>query len=175
MQNRRKKYFVKEGDHRGLLIGAVIIILSLIFVASGLFYVLANRNLEQATYRAHFEILRNTMQMLLPWLVLVNLIGLAIVVVLAFFLTHKISGPVYHLIKDLESVKNGDLRVTTVFRKGDRLKKLGTAFTETIAELRAKITDIKKKVSNLSSAIDEGDEIKQKIDEIEETLDKLKT
>ena len=155
--------------------GALIIVLVLIIVASGLFYILADRNLEEATYKAHFDTLRHTMQMLLPWLILVNLIGLIIVVFLAVIFTHRIAGPAYHLIQDMQKIGDGDLTVITSFRKRDRLKMLGQAMTNAIARLRTSIIDIKSRISDLSELAEDQPKIKHKIEEISKSLDKLRT
>jgi methyl-accepting chemotaxis protein len=175
MNNRRRKFYVKEGDHQGLLLGALILILVLVVLASGLFYVIANRNLEQATYRAHFEILRNTMQMLLPWLLIVNIIGIIAVLILAIFMTHKISGPAYHLIKDLRCLQEGDLTIRTKFRKGDRLKNVAIALSDASGALNDTIIKTKTGLEELSKETSNYPEIKKKVIEISKTLDKLKT
>jgi len=175
LKSRRKRYFVKEGDHWGLLGGALVLILVLVLLASGLFYLLANRDLQEATYRAHFQALRNTMQMLLPWLVVVNLVGLVVVLVLAVFFTHRISGPAYHLISDLRRLKNGDLTVGTSFRKHDRLKNLARAMTEATAHLRQTVDEVKRRLHELSELADKYPELKEKLEEIKNSLDKLKT
>jgi methyl-accepting chemotaxis protein len=175
MPNRRRQIFVKGGDHRGLLVGAIILILVLVVVASGLFYILANRNLEQATYRAHFETLRNTMQLLLPWLLIVNIVALIVVIILALFFTHKIAGPVYHLIVDLKKLKNGDLTVQTVFRKGDRFKEVASAMSETTENLRLIVADIKNDVAKISEVTGDEKSVREKLENLNRTLGKLKT
>jgi nitrogen fixation/metabolism regulation signal transduction histidine kinase len=175
MPNRRRKFFIGAGGQRDLLAGVLILVLALIIVASGLFYVLANRNLEKATYRAHFETLRNTMQMLLPWLVIVNLVGLLVVLAMAIFFTHKIAGPSYHLICDLKKIQEGDLTVKTAFRKGDGLKDVATAMSNTTESLRVQISDVKGKVKELSSIAISDQFISEKIGEIKGKLEKIKT
>lgn len=150
-------------------------IITLAVIASGLFYLTANRDLEGATYKAHFQTLRNTMQMLLPWLILVNLIGLAVVITLALFFTHRISGPAYHLIKDLHRVADGDLTVATRFRKRDRLKDVGNAMTEAVGHLRENVIDIKKGLEKLARVAESHPEVKQELGEISKVIDKLKT
>jgi methyl-accepting chemotaxis protein len=175
MDNRRRKFFIGAGGQRRLLAGVLILVLALIIVASGLFYILANRNLEKATYRAHFETLRNTMQMLLPWLVIVNLVGLVVVLALAIFFTHKIAGPSYHLICDLKRIQEGDLTVKTAFRKGDGLKDVATAMSNTTESLRVGISTIKEKVNELSNIVNSDENFSDKIGEIKGKLDKLKT
>jgi nitrogen fixation/metabolism regulation signal transduction histidine kinase len=175
MPNRRRRFFVKAGGQRGLLAGVLILVLALIIIASGLFYILANRNLQHATYRAHFETLRNTMQMLLPWLVIVNLVGLVVVLALAIFFTHKIAGPSYHLICDLKKIQDGDLTIETAFRKGDGLKDVATAMSGATTSLRVGITEIKEKVNNLADMTNLDESAREKIVEIMGKLDKLKT
>jgi methyl-accepting chemotaxis protein len=175
MENRRRKLYVRDGDHRSLLLGALLLIIVLIFVASGLFYILADRNLEHATYRAHFDAMRHTMNMLLPWLVLVNTIGLIVVLILALILTHRISGPAYHLIQDMKKVGDGDLTVATAFRKHDRLQKVAQAMTHAVSSLRYKVIELKDGIAKLAELAENKPEIKDKIDEINQSLDKLKT
>jgi methyl-accepting chemotaxis protein len=175
MDNRRQKYYVEEGDHKSLLLGALVLILALIFIASGLFYILANKSLEKATYRAHFEAMHNTMQMLLPYLLIVNIIGLVAVLILAFFLTHKISGPAYHLIMDFKRFGDGDLTTRTCFRRGDRLKNVAAAFNEAIDSVQKSVTEVKKKVDQLSESVERIPDLKNVVDDITQTLDKLKT
>ncbi|HBC47531.1 MAG TPA: hypothetical protein DCZ43_10825 [candidate division Zixibacteria bacterium] len=175
MDNRRRQFFVSAGGQRSLLAGVFILILVLVVVVSGLFYILANRDLEKATYRAHFETLRNTMQMLLPWLVLVNAIGLIVVLILAIFFTHKIAGPAYHLQQDLKKIKEGDLTIRTAFRKGDGLKDVAEAMNDTTGQLRLDIANIKDKVDDLSKVTGNEALLKEKLDMLRETLDKLKT
>ncbi len=175
MDNRRRKYYVAQGDHRGILLIAGALLLTLAILASGLFYFLANRDLESATYRAHFDTLRNTMQMLLPWLVLVNLIGLVVVLGLAVYLTHRISGPAFHLIRDLKALGSGDLRIETKFRKHDRLKGAAEALSNAASELRGIITDTKQRVSELSRRAKDHPELADAVYGVAHNLDKLKT
>jgi len=175
MDNRRKRYFVRDGDHQGILMIAGILLLVLILIASGMFYLIADRNLENATYRVHFDTLRHTMQMLLPWLVLVNLIGLIVVFLLAVFLTHRISGPVYHLISDLKMLGTGDLTVETKFRKHDRLKNVAGEFNAAVAGLRSVIVETKKMAVNLGIQVENHPELKDIAENINRNLEKLKT
>jgi methyl-accepting chemotaxis protein len=175
MKNRRRQYFVKDGDHRGLLFGSLVLILSLIVIVSGLFYIMANRSLEGATYRAHFQTLRNTMQLLLPYLVLVNLVGLIVVIALAVFLTHRVSGPAYHLTKDLQRMGEGDLTVATAFRKKDRFQGMGEAMAAASSQLRKNVADIKGGFKNIENAAENHPEMKESIEKVKLMLDKLKT
>jgi methyl-accepting chemotaxis protein len=174
MENRRRKYIVKEGDHWGIMKLALFMIVVLAVLISGLFYVLADKNLEGATYRAHFNALRHTMQMLLPWLILVDLIGLVIVAIMAIFLTHSIAGPSYHLIRDIKNFGDGDLTIRTKFRKHDRLKAVGEAFSESSEKMHAKIVKLRKEINNITSVSGNNPEIKTRLDGINKILDDFK-
>ncbi len=175
MKNQRKKYFVKEGNQWGLLAGAVTLIFILAIVASGLFYIIANRNLENATYRAHFTALHNTMQLLLPWLILVNLIGLIIVVILAIFYTHKIAGPTFHIMNDLKKLGEGDLTTRTNLRKNDRLQELAKSLNNAIEGIQQNVMEAKSHVTELEKTADNSSQIKQKIDNLNKAINRLKT
>lgn len=171
-KNRRKKYYVKEGGHKGLLVGSLILILVLIVIASSLFYILANRTLENETYQAHFRTLRNTMEMLLPWILIVNAIGLVVVLVLAVFFTHKISGPTFHIVKDLGRLGDGDLTVRIKLRRRDRLVEIADAFNESAGKLQQITIEVKKQAENLLA---DGTKTDSEIQKLRESLDKLKT
>jgi len=175
MKNRRKQYFVKGGEHRGLLIGVFFLVLTIVIIASGLFYIMASRNLENATYRAHFQESQNTMDLLLPWLILVNMVGLIVVFIMAVFMTHRVSGPAYHLVKDLKSIQDGDLTVTTTFRKKDRLKNVAEALSQATSEIRRNISVAKEGLSELESKADKYPELERQIQKIKQALDRLKT
>lgn len=175
MKNQRKKYFVKEGNQWGLLIGAITLILILAIIASGLFYIIANRNLENATYKAHFTALHNTMQLLLPWLILVNLIGLIVVAILAVFYTHKIAGPTYHIMNDLKRLGEGDLTVRTKLRKHDRLQDLADNLNNAIGGIQKSVQDSKMLITELEKSVDNTAEIKKKIENLNKVINRLKT
>jgi len=175
MDNRRRRFYVGEGDHKGLLVMVGILILALIIIASGLFYFLANRDLENAAYRAHFDTLRNTMQMLLPWLVIVNVIGFTLVLVLALFLTHRIAGPAFHLIRDLRAIAAGDLTIHTKFRRHDRLRDVAAALTDATGKLRVRIADAKKGIQELESITGGNSDLKDAVENIARNLNQLKT
>lgn len=174
-KNRRKRYYVGEGGQKGLLVGALFLIVVLVVIASGLFYILANRSLESAAYRAHFETLRHTMDMLLPWLIFVNITALIVVIVLAVFLTHKISGPAFHLIRDLDRLKEGDLTVRTTLRKRDRLREISDAFNEAVAKLDEKMADIKSSADEMQAAGGETELPKDKLEKLKRAIGKFKT
>jgi len=175
MKNRRRQYWVGDGDHKGILIIAGALVMALILIASGLFYIVANRNLEDATYRAHFDILRNTMQMLLPWLVMANIIGLVIVMLIAVLLTHRISGPAYHIVRDIRAIGDGDLTIQTIFRKNDRFQNIAATLTEAASSLRATIADVKNGVADIGDIVGDRPEIREKLERVAKNLEKLKT
>jgi methyl-accepting chemotaxis protein len=113
--------------------------------------------------------------MLLPWLIMVNIVGLIVIAFLAIFLTHKISGPTYHLKRDLQKLATGDLTITTVFRKGDRLQDLAVGLNKAVANLRKEVIEIKTKMSVFTQSAEKFPELQDKIKDINNTINNLKT
>jgi len=175
MKNRRKKFYLKDGGQARLLRGFAILALILIITASGLFYFLANENLENATYKAHFSALRSTMQMLLPYLFIVNIIGLLVVVFLAIFYTHRIAGPAYRLANDIKKLGDGDLTVKTNLRRLDHLKNLAEQLNSASQNLNENIKSLKSQADNLAKSAEGNEKLLSQILSIRKSLDKFNT
>lgn len=77
--------------------------------------------------------------------------GTVLVAGVAFFLSHFIAGPIHHLRKGIEAVKNGDLSIDINFRKLDELKDVEGAFNEMILSLQKRVSDQRNKLQDLSA------------------------
>ena len=74
------------------------------------------------------------------------------VVALTLFVSHKISGPLYRLTKEIEKIKEGDLKANFTTRKNDQLKGLSVAFAEMSGTLVLKYSELKGKIEELTSS-----------------------
>jgi methyl-accepting chemotaxis protein len=159
-KNRRKKYFLSKGTQPGLLLGVTALVLILVIIAGGLFYLLANRELSIEYYKAHSSI-RYVMKNLLPWLLLVNLLGIAVALFLAVFYTHRIAGPLYRVQKDIRKIGEGFLTTRVKTRKGDQLKDLETEVNNMIQELEKNFLLVKGDFLKLENILEELDKVAQ--------------
>jgi methyl-accepting chemotaxis protein len=159
-KNRRKKYFLSKGTQPGLLLGVTALVLILVIIAGGLFYLLANRELSIEYYKAHSSI-RYVMKNLLPWLLLVNLLGIMVALFLAVFYTHRIAGPLYRVQKDIRKIGEGFLTTRVKTRKGDQLKDLETEVNNMIQELEKNFLLVKGDFLKLENILEELDKVAQ--------------
>ena len=151
-RGRRKRYFLIRSIQPRLLLGFVLLVLILIVIASGLFYLLANRELSAEYYKAH-STLRYVMQNLLPWLLLVNLAGILVVLFLAVFYTHRIAGPAYRIQQDLGKIGQGILTTRVKTRRKDQLKGLESEVNRVAQEFEQGILQVKESLLKLESSL----------------------
>jgi len=149
-KNRRRKYFLPRSPQPKLLLGIAFLILILVAIAGGLFYVLANKELSIEYYKAH-STLRYVMQNLLPWLLVVNLLAILVTLFLAIFYTHKIAGPVYRMQKDLRKIAQGKLTLQIKTRKKDQLKELESEINRMTNEFKQNLQRVKEGFSKLDT------------------------
>jgi methyl-accepting chemotaxis protein len=149
-KSRRKRYFLSRSIQPRLLLGFAVLVLILVVIASGLFYMLANRELSLEYYKAH-STLRYVMQNLLPWLLLVNLAGILVALFLAVFYTHRIAGPAYRIQQDLKKIGQGILTTRVRTRRKDQLKGLESETNRVVQELEQGIHQVKGSLLKLES------------------------
>ncbi len=145
----RKRFFIWKSAQPRLLAGIEFIFIALLLASGTIFSIVANRDLTESYLKAHLTI-RNMLEILVPSLALINLIGLVASVFLAVLFTHRIAGPVYRLCKILDQIGQGDLTPIVKFRKHDELTELDDATTAMILSLRNRITDLKTVSAQLS-------------------------
>ena len=174
----RRKFFLWNSSQPRLLAGIEIIFIVLLLIAGAAFAAIANRDLTDAYFKAHLTI-RNMLEILIPSLVAINLLGLAVSVVLAIFFTHRIAGPAYRLCRILNEVGEGNLAQVIQFRKGDELKELDDAATEMIVALQNRVRGLQLLSAELNHQVESGLEnadqlkvrvIRQKVQELDEQL-----
>ena len=151
-KGRRKRYFLSKSMQPRLLLGFAALVLILVVIAGGLFYVLANRELSAEYYKAH-STLRYVMQNLLPWLLLVNLAGILVVLFLAIFYTHRIAGPAYRIQQDLGKIGQGILTTRVKTRRKDQLKGLESEVNRVAQEFEQGILQVKESLLKLESSL----------------------
>lgn len=151
-KGRRKRYFLSKSMQPRLLLGFAVLVLILVLIASGLFYLLANRELSVEYYKAH-STLRYVMQNLLPWLLLVNLAGILVALFLAIFYTHRIAGPAYRIQQDLRKIGQGVLTTRVRTRRKDQLKGLESEVNRVAQEFEQGILQVKESLLKLEGSL----------------------
>ncbi len=137
----RKIYLLKNSSQPALILKTYAILVIVMLVAGAVFYFIGNKDLTREYFQAH-SVIKTTMQLLLPALILVNFLGLLVAFLMVITFTHSIAGPVYQLKMLSQRLKDGDLTVNVRFRKGDALHELSDIINRIIAGLHEKFADI---------------------------------
>jgi methyl-accepting chemotaxis protein len=133
----RRVYFIRDSSQPHLILGIQMIYLLLVFFSGIVFYIVINYNLAGDLARPLDG--HDTLDLLLPTLILLNAIGLIATSVISIFFTHRIVGPVYRLRQIMRDVGDGNLAQYAQFRKDDELQELAAGFDEMIIGLNRRV------------------------------------
>jgi methyl-accepting chemotaxis protein len=108
-------------------------------------------------------IIKPTSDFLLPVLLFSCLAAIVTAGVVTVFLTmlisHRISGPIYRIEKDMAEVEKGNLRVTFGVRSHDELKDLAKSINRTLQSVRETIAAVDKDLNDIPLSALQGNEL----------------
>lgn len=151
---KRRTYFLKGSSQLGLILRVYLILLAVMALSGTVFYFVGNRNLTQEFFEAH-SVIKTTMQLLLPSLILVNAVGLLGALALVVFFTHSITGPIHRLKTLSGRISEGDLTVEVKFRQGDAIHELSDIINAVIKGLNSRLHGWKRYLLELGGLADE--------------------
>ena len=182
--NKRRHYFIdKSFQAKFILKFCLIVILSSLLIGVTMFYVLRNSTtvaIEDTRVTA-----KRTADFILPMmmgiLLIVATLSALVVSILTLLISHKISGPLYRLKREIDILKDGDFRRNFSIRTRDQLQELSRSLNNMCRALRDKQTELKKRVAAARSSLEkdasvrpEKEELLMKFDEIDNILNFFK-
>ncbi|PIQ89530.1 MAG: hypothetical protein COV72_02585 [Candidatus Omnitrophica bacterium CG11_big_fil_rev_8_21_14_0_20_42_13] len=170
---KRRNYFLKDSPQPGLIVKTYLILFIIMLVSGVVFYFIGNKNLSREFFQAH-SVIKTTMHLLLPSLILINLIAILGSAFMVINFTHSVAGPIYRLKHISEKVANGDLTLKVHFRKKDTIHQLAEIINHIIKGLHlrlkefdgslAKLRDLSEQINNLDKlSYDELAHLKKKL------------
>lgn len=185
---RRRNYFIdKKFQTRFITKFCFVLVLGSILIACLTYY----RNMQTTTVA--FENLRVVVKttadfinpIVLEILLIVTVISASATIIVTLFASHKISGPLYKLTKDIEKMRNGDLSSAVCIRAKDQMRLLASEFDDLRLVLNTTFKNMQAEVSELAdttrtidlsplSAKDKK-KIESAIRSLESTVSKYKT
>ena len=186
-QNRRRNYYVDKEFQKKFIIKFCLLVILGTVISGVLIYLMSQGTVTTVFENSRLKI-KSTADFILPAvlgssLIVIILVGLAAIFV-TLYASHKISGPLYRIAKDLERVIAGDFKVKFSLRQHDQLQALAENIDKTVCMVREDIDGLKKGLLEIESALEELEktgnssklgEMKNKLQDINKKLSKFKT
>ncbi|MAE77676.1 MAG: hypothetical protein CMJ85_12510 [Planctomycetes bacterium] len=125
VKNRRRRLVVNKPVQRRIVVGITLIPVLILIAATLAVAVLTGRVLDEASTAE--ENLPTLGYLFMALFVFIIAAG-GVVVLQAVRYSHKIAGPMYRLVKSIESVREGDLSFRVTLRDGDELTDIADEF-----------------------------------------------
>jgi len=154
--NRRRKYFINKDFQTRFIIKFCVPIIVTALLSVFVIYHFSAQSTTTVFENSRLTI-KPTSEFIMPGLILSALISTVLVglatVVIMFFQSHKIAGPLHKLEGSIERMAAGDFSFDINFRKGDAVRMLADVFNETSKELSGAIAGLKKEHLELESLL----------------------
>lgn len=154
-------------------VGGIIGLTSLVSVL--ILYGYAHQETVNSFYDAHIKI-RRVSELLIPVVLSGGAISMISGTLLAIFLPQKIAGPIYHIERDFELIKAGNLSHRIKLRSSDTLHNFTQQINASISSIESQIATAKDLCTQLKQT-QKGmtDEQQQLLDQLQHTLYKFTT
>lgn len=180
----RKHYFIdKEFQTRFIVKFCAIVVVSSLLIG-GLIFILSKNSTTVAIENTKIAV-KSTADFILPvimqTIIVVSAFSALAVAILTLFISHKISGPLYRLKREIDFLKEGDLSRNFNIRSKDQLQGLSKSLNEMCISLRQRYVDLNDKCKALKHYLEDKDfkpqreEVVRILEELDKTLDNFKT
>lgn len=178
-QNLRKQYYIdKAFQKRFITVFCIMIILMSIAAVTSILY------LNRDTTTVAFEDLRISVKttsdfiapIIIQTLIVTTFLTSVAALILTLMFSHKISGPLFNINREVEKMGAGDLSQRVKIRADDQLQHLGSSIDEMRESLRKRIRDLQTEWARFEkqAASLTADQQKQ-AQKIKKSLDEFKT
>jgi methyl-accepting chemotaxis protein len=186
MNYKRRQYFIDPAfQARFILKFCLVVIVASLLI--GAFVFLFSRNATTVTIENTHVRVKSATDFILPVLSVtvlsVTIISAIAVLILTLLDSHKISGPMFRLQREVELLKQGSLDRSFMIRNHDQLQALATSLEEMSDTLRSKHVELNNKyhflqkfLSEKKSVLPEQDkeQLKTLLEELSATLNYFK-
>jgi signal transduction histidine kinase len=148
----RRKYLLRGSIQSRLIFRTALLLLIAIIISASIFYILASRDLENEYYKAHMT-LKNTMDLLLPWLLGANFVAIILAILYGILPSHKVAGPIFHLERELLSIEKGRFPSSIKVRKSDDLGDFADKMNTAMNSVKNRVSIVRKDLQDLEDFI----------------------
>ena len=183
---RRRNYFIdKQFQSKFILKFCGVVVVSSVIIGAVIFFM--SRGSTTVAIENTHVIVKKTADFILPviinTLVLTAMFSALAVAIMSLLVSHKISGPLYRLKREIDKVKEGDLGRNFNIRSDDQLQVLAESLNEMTISLRGKYVRLKDECGDLANYLEknsfsvpenEKNSLKQKLENINNSLNSFK-
>ena len=183
----RRYYFIdKDFQTKFILKFCAVVAVSSIIIG-GLIFMLSKGSTTVAIENTRVQV-KSTSDFILPVLiqtvVVVSIFSALVVGVLTLLFSHKISGPLFRLKREIDTLKDGDLGRNFNIRASDQLQALSKSLSDMSVTMRQRYVEVKDKCKNLKGLLeqkkfslsdDDKKHVAKVLDEIDTVLKRFKT
>ncbi len=184
---KRKNYFIdKSFQSRFIITFCLVVVLSSMLIIGYLLLSLQNSN-TVAIENTKVTV-KKTADFIFPitleTVLVVSLFSGAAVLVLTLLASHKISGPLFRLTKDIDKLSEGDLSTLFRIRGNDQLQQLAQKLNDMTVSLKEKLKLIKSAQNDVKSFLndknkniprEESEELLILLNNLEEKINNFKS
>ncbi len=154
---KRHIYFIEKKFQTNFILKFCALVATGALLTIGILYFLSSKSTTVSIVDSRVMV-RATSDFLLPILIqtvfiVILVVGLATVAI-TLFVSHKISGPLYHFKKTMEELERGDFSSDFRIRCLDQLQSLSETFNAMIGKTRKQVNLIKTNFSALKEKLD---------------------
>ena len=186
MENRRRRNFIdKDFQSKFILKFCVIVLISSLLIGGLLFFF--SRNSTTVAIENTKVVVKRTADYILPVIITILLIttffSALVMLIVTLSTSHKIAGPLYRCKREIDILKEGDLRRNFNIRTKDQLQELAKSLNAMCNALKQKHMELKDKCHSLKSYLgreklkisaEEKDELSKILEDIDATISYFK-
>ena len=179
---KRRNYFIDPAFQANFILKfCLIVVVSSLVIGTAMFFL--SQNSTTVAIENTRVVAKPTADFILPemavLLLIVAVFSSLVVLILTLFVSHKISGPIYRIRKEIELLQNGDLTRKFNIRNSDQLQDLAGSLNEMTQILRKKHLAIGGQCRSLTNFVEEKnlgaskedrERLRQMLKELYETL-----
>ena len=183
----RRYYFIdKDFQTKFILRFCAVVAISSIIIG-GLIFMLSRDSTTVAIENTRVQV-KTTSDFILPVLiqtiVVVSIFSALVVAVMTLLFSHKISGPLFRLKREIDTLKEGDLGRNFNIRASDQLQALSKSLNDMSVSMRQRYVEVKDKCKNLKGLLeqkkfslseDDKKHVAKVLEEIDTVLKRFKT
>lgn len=188
MENRKKRrqYLIDPSFQLNFVFKFCLVVIVASLVIGGVLFFLTQNSTTVAIENTKV-VVKSTSDFILPGLIstllIVSFFAAVVVLVLTLLASHKISGPIFRLTREINSLKEGDLSVNFNIRDKDQLQALSASLEEMVKSLKGKHAELSENFqkakdflveNNFVISGENSDKLRQILKELEESLGFLK-